>query len=349
MSAVSPPLGHEEVVRGLWRATDLGRLPHALLFEGPAGVGKFRAAQWFVQGLFCDTRAGDAGPCGACGPCRRFAARSHPDLYVLDPLELELESIPVGAIVQRDDGNEPVCDFLSLRAMEGGMRAVLVREFERANTQAQNALLKTLEEPGESTLLLLESSRPDLLLETVRSRCVTVRFEGLSAAEARQVLAAHGVSGPSAESLARWAEGSPGRALALEREGAAGLRALLAQVLGGGLDPLEATGSLLELPGEFSGKTPAAQVRMRVRAALDLCAAVLRDGLRHCAGVAAEELPHGDLVEAQHEPEAFWRGALRQVVALRGEVELNLPPEGILDRALLALGAARSADPRARR
>jgi DNA polymerase III delta' subunit len=345
VSAISPPLGHDDVVHGLWRAADLGRLPHALLLEGVAGIGKFRAALWLVQGLFCDARGMGEGPCGRCGPCRRVAARSHPDLFVLDPLELELESIPIGAIVEREDDHDPVCNFLALRAMEGGLRAVVVREFERANVQAQNALLKTLEEPGASTLLLLETSRADLLLDTVRSRCVNVRFEGLSPEQTREILSTHGLTGQRAETLARWAGGSPGRALALERGGAVEMRELLGEVLSGKCDPFEATERLLELPGEFGGKTPTAQVRGRVRAALDLCSAILRDGLRSCAGVGCAELPHGDLVLAHPRSEAFWRGAQQLVVALRGEVELNLPPEGLLDRALLVLGSSRSVAP----
>lgn len=345
MSVAEAPLGHAEVVRGLWRARGRGRLPHALLFEGPAGVGKFRAALWFAQGLFCATWAetGGAddwpGPCGACGPCKRFRTGGHPDAFVLDPLEHELETIPIAAITERDDGKwqgDSVCEFLALRPAEGGMRVVVVREFERANDAAQNALLKTLEEPGESTLLVLESSRPDLLLETVRSRCVTVRFGALDAEDARDVLRAAGsanVRGP----LVAWAEGSPGRALLLERQGALAVRAVVADLLHGRLDPLAATRKVLELDGEFPGRTPTAQVRARTRAALDLLLAVLRDGVRLAAGVPAERLPHGDLAALALGRASAWTASLERVVALRGEVELNLSPESLLDRAFLAL------------
>lgn len=347
MSAVEAPLGHADVVRGLWRARGRGRLPHALLFEGPGGVGKFRAAVWFAQGLFCEAWAGHdssdgedwAGPCGTCGPCKRFQSGSHPDVFVLDPLEHELETIPIAAITEREDGKwqgDSVCEFLSLRPAEGGMRVVIVREFERANDSAQNALLKTLEEPGDATLLVLESSRPDLLLETVRSRCVTVRFGPLQPDEARDVLRAAGsanVRGP----LVAWAEGSPGRALALERAGALAVRAVFADLLHGRLDPLAATRRVLELAGEFTGKTPTAQMRERTRAALDLLLAVLRDGVCHASGVPAADLAHGDLAGLALGRTAAWTAALERVVALRGEVELNLSPESLLDRAFLAL------------
>lgn len=339
MSAVEAPLGHREVIEGLWRARRLGRLPHALLFEGPAGIGKFLAARWFAQGLYCADleEPSWSEPCGQCGGCKRFAAGTHPDFYLLDPLAEELESIPVGRIAARDGAADSVCDFYALRSMEGGARIVLIREFERANTQAQNALLKTLEEPGESALLILESARPDLLLETVRSRCVTVRFEALNQVDSAQVLSRRGQLGAEVDQLVAWAGGSPGKALDLAQEGAGEVRAIIAAFLRGERDALEASQAVLEAPGEFGGKTPTAQTRARTRAALDLLCAVLRDGLHHNAGVNSEDLSHGDLAGLAVGEELAWGRALEEVVALRGEVELNLSPLGVLDRAFLAL------------
>ena len=79
----APLLGaHEEVLEGLWRAAGAGRLPHALLFEGPQGIGKFAAARRLAQGLFC--RGGPARPCGRCDTCKKAASDNHLDLFVLD-------------------------------------------------------------------------------------------------------------------------------------------------------------------------------------------------------------------------------------------------------------------------
>ena len=295
MSAVEIPIGHREVIEGLWRAQDRGRLSHALLFEGPAGIGKFQAARWFAQGLYCAGRGSEGwdGPCGTCGACKRFAARTHPDVYVLDPLEQEMESIKVAAVAERGTGEDSVCGFFRLRAMEGGGRTVIVREFERAEISAQNALLKTLEEPGQGALLILETSRADLLLETIRSRCVTVRFGALSNADCTRVLESQGSAGTAAESLVRWASGSPGRALAMAKESAEEVRGLFEQVLNGSLDPYQATGLVLQASGEFGGATPTAQLRTRTRAALDLLLAVLRDGMRALQGVDPAQLAQG--------------------------------------------------------
>ncbi|MFT7485853.1 MAG: DNA polymerase III delta' subunit [Candidatus Paceibacteria bacterium] len=338
MSEIFEPLGHRPLIEGLWQALERGRLPHALLFEGPPGIGKFLAARWFAQGLHCAKRTANqgewSGPCGTCGGCKRFAAGSHPDVYELDPAAEEMESIPVKAIAERERGVPTVCGFFALRAMEGGMRTVIVREFERAEVAAQNALLKTLEEPGQGALLILESSRPDLLLETIRSRCVTVRFEALSASDCSQVLRNNGDVDPR---LIPWAQGSPGRALDLAREGAIEVRAILAQVLRGELDPLLATPQAQDARGDFAGKTPSAQGRARARAALDLLLAILRDGVRYLAGADPAQLAHGDLASLAEGNGVVWENALQQVMALRGEVELNLSTEGILDRALLTL------------
>jgi len=334
------PLGHAEAVERLWGALAHGRLPHALLFEGPAGIGKYRAAQWFVQGVFCER--GPAPACGECGPCKRVRAGSHPDLHVLDPLERELETIPVSRISERDGSEGSIESFLSLRPAEGGWRVVLIREFERANVPAQNALLKTLEEPGNASLLILETSRRDLLLDTVRSRCVSVTLQPPEPELGAKVLAEHGITGPRAETLVRWSGGSPGGALALEREGAEEAREVLRGVLSGALDPLEGARRLAETEGEFVGKTPAAQARARARGALDLTLAVLRDALRGRAGGVPGELAHGDLVGLARPGGTAIAASLAELLSLRGEVELNISPESILDRAMLALGRAGS-------
>lgn len=340
MSGVDVAIGHRAVIEGLWRAQDRGRLAHALLFEGPAGIGKFRAAQWFAQGLYCETRGGASdwdGPCGNCGGCKRFLSGSHADVYVLDPIELEMESIKVAAIAERGSGEDSVCGFFRLRAMEGGVRTVIVREFERAEISAQNALLKTLEEPGEGALLILETSRADLLLETIRSRCVTVRFNSLSDEDCAQVLAHQGSAGTAAEPLVGWAGGSPGRAMAMASEAAPEVRAILERMLRDELDPYQATALVLQAPGEFAGKTPTAQLRARTRAAVDLYLAVLRDGMRALQGVDPAQLAHGDLAPLALNQGTAWARAMDVLVALRGEVELNLSPEGVLDRAFLAM------------
>ena len=157
-------LGHADLLAGLGRAARAQRLPHALLFAGPRGVGKFRAARRLANALLCAAPGAlEMGPCGACGPCKRVRAGSHPDLFVIDLLELPADErpdvIPIGRFVRREGAEAwdgpTVDEFLALRAAEGGWRVVLVREMERANVSAQNSILKMLEEPGERVLWVL--------------------------------------------------------------------------------------------------------------------------------------------------------------------------------------------------
>ncbi len=345
---VEEPRGHAETVRGLWRAAARGRLPHACLFEGPAGIGKFLSAQWLAQGLLCVQ--GPGAPCGTCGPCRRVLSggetSNHPDFLRIDPVLEGTETIKLARIAERDGGGESAESFLRLRALEGGWRVVLVREAERMQVAAQNALLKTLEEPSAHTLIVLECSRSEALLPTIRSRCVRVRFEPLAADDARAVIAAHGLAGglaggpeaADAERLARWSGGSPGAALRLASEGALALRPLLAAVLAGEREPLAASRALWELPGSFAGETPSAQARARARAALDLALRLVRDRMAAALGAAPDTLRHGDLETAAPAAQGPAGAALLEsLLAAREDVDRNLAPEAVLDRALLRM------------
>jgi DNA polymerase-3 subunit delta' len=337
------PLTHDGVVEGLWRAARGGRLPHALSFEGRRGTGRFLAAEWLAAGLLCD--AGPGAPCGACGPCKRVASDNHADLFVLDAQALGAELIPVDAIVRREGGKwpaEPIEDFLRLRALESPWRLVLVREAERMNTSAQNALLKTLEEPAPGTLLLLETSRPDRLLATIRSRCVRVRFADLPAAEATRVLLDHGLEPTGAERLARWSGGAPGEALGLAARGGEEMAQLLLDALRGAVRPLVASRGLFELEGKFVGERPTQRARDRVRTVVELALGLAGDLLRCTVGVPPSVVGFGAELEAayagQWPPETAVAAMIDALLAVRVDVDRNVTPEALLDRTALSLG-----------
>src|SRR5688572_10103707 len=95
------PIGHGEVLEGLWKSAATQRLAHAFGFFGPPGVGKFLAAERLVLGLVCAT--GPGAPCLVCGPCKRALSGSHPDVLVLDPVEQEVEEIYMSWITPRDE------------------------------------------------------------------------------------------------------------------------------------------------------------------------------------------------------------------------------------------------------
>jgi len=337
-------LGHGALLEGLFRAARAGRLAHALLFHGPEGVGKFLAARALAAGLLCER--GPAPACGSCGACRWMAAGSHADLFVLDALEEGEEQILVERVRAggESDQGATLGDFLALRAREGGWRVVLVRDAQRLTNSAQNSLLKTLEEPGERVLIVLETARLDLLLPTTLSRCVRVAFGPLAPADARTVLARHGLAGAQAERLARWAHGSPGRALRLQRENAPRQLELACAVARGELGTGAALEELLELEGEFTGSTDAALLRARARSFLEQALDLALDAERAAAGIPAAELAHGErAAELAAAPAALRERRLAELAAARQDVERNLAGEALLERALLALRGPRRA------
>jgi DNA polymerase-3 subunit delta' len=141
------------------------RLPHALLINGPLGIGKRELARGLSRYLLCQTPTG-AAACGACRSCVLFDSGGHPDLFHLTPDE---PGKPVKVQQVRD-----LTGFLHSTAQQGGYRLVILEPAEAMNASAANALLKTLEEPGRDTILLLVTHRLGQVMPTIRSRCQRV-------------------------------------------------------------------------------------------------------------------------------------------------------------------------------
>jgi DNA polymerase III subunit delta' len=336
------PRGHASTIENLWGLAREGRLPHGLFFHGPAGIGKFAAMEWLARGLLCDVGPGQ--PCGKCGPCKRLAVGSHPDILRLDPVAEDQEELTIHFIAQRDERPESaykgtcVEEFLSLRAGEGGWRVVLLRETERMNESAQNAFLKTLEEPSSNVLLAMECGRPGALLETVRSRVVEVGMSALGEGDTRAILAEHGIEVDEVTQLARMGEGSPGRALDLHKHGALLAMESMAAAFRGDRPPAVLRTELFEIDGKFSGRTATAQKRSRVTEWLDLLIGILRDHERFLAGFPTDRLPLGTWASAiPAVAESLRRVRLDHVLQARQDVGLNLAPETLLERALTSV------------
>ena len=208
-------LGQERAKLLLAAAFAPERLGHAYLFTGPDGVGKTLLAQEAAQALLC--RGDGARPCGACQDCRLFAHDSHPDFLLLEP-EGDSRVIKIDKI--RD-----LIHTLSLMPVQGDRRVAILRDADALNEEAANALLKTLEEPPASALLILTSSRPRALLPTLRSRCQEIRFEPLSAEHLRAILDDRpGLDEEDVAAAVRLAGGSADRALQLIESGCLEIR-----------------------------------------------------------------------------------------------------------------------------
>ncbi|MDJ0739014.1 MAG: DNA polymerase III subunit delta' [Gammaproteobacteria bacterium] len=169
MTAASAQLPwHAEPWRRLQDGRRSGRLPHALLLAGPAGLGKSVFAARLARALVCPSPGGGGDACDACAACRQSAAGSHPDLLQVVP-EAPGKAIRIDAIRQ-------VTAKSVLAAQQDGYRVIVIDPADAMNRAAANALLKTLEEPTPRTLLLLVSSQPERLPATIRSRCQAVVF-----------------------------------------------------------------------------------------------------------------------------------------------------------------------------
>jgi DNA polymerase-3 subunit delta' len=283
-------LGQPLAVRLLEAALRQGRLAPAYLFSGPEGVGRRLAALRFLEGVLATTDPGAAAssvsaPVPAAGPApvpaaagslrRRLQQGNHPDLLWVEPTyshqgrlvplsQAESEGVPRRTAPQlRLEQVREVTAFLTRRPVEGGRCLVVLDGAEAMAEAAANALLKTLEEPGEGLLILI-CAAPEQLLSTIRSRCQTIPFRRLAPALVDQVLGSLAESGaprpegagdsagdepgpvlgqpiaPDPAELAELAAGSPGGLLQHRRQWRALPEGLASRLLAFGADPIEA-------------------------------------------------------------------------------------------------------------
>src|SRR5512133_886835 len=199
----SEVIAQERALSSLRSALRRGTLHHAYLFGGPEGVGKARVARLLAQAANCDGgQPGPGGyredPCGVCAACHKIEKGIHPDGTVLAEERVMVKAGRWEAKSGRSPSKDIVVDQvrdlvdhrLSLRRFEGRRRFVVIDPADALNPQAQNALLKTLEEPPDDTTLVLVASSPDALLPTIRSRCARLAFAPLPDRLVQEKLAA---------------------------------------------------------------------------------------------------------------------------------------------------------------
>lgn len=176
------------------RQRQQGRLAHALLFQGPAGTGKKHFAHELANTMLCRQAANSGTACGLCESCKLIKAGTHPDLRQLKPTPPATSTSKNPVLSIKIDALRDMYRALSETSQFGGYRIVVIEDADKMPVQAANSLLKTLEEPGSDTLLILVSSHPHHLPVTIRSRCQTIRFQVPEAATAIEWLAESGVN-----------------------------------------------------------------------------------------------------------------------------------------------------------
>jgi DNA polymerase III subunit delta' len=327
-------VGHVRLIDLLSRSVAGGTLPPSLLFAGPAGIGKRLTALAVAQGLNCTNpvvsrqssvvspQSPVASPqssvdaCGVCAACTRIARGVHPDVLFVAPGDS-------GAI--KIDQVRDIVDRARYRPFEGRRRVVVIDDADALVQPAQNALLKTLEEPTPSSVFILVTARPDMLLPTVISRCPQLRFRPLPAADIATALMARGRNETEARAVAAAADGSLGQALQASADELVESRDLAQRVLTQAAaqnDPARRIDAAKELVAKPpSGVSERDQLAIHLRA----MAVLLRDVEVLATGADDRALANADVRPALEKLTTTYRG------------ERGTRAFAAVDRALFAL------------
>ena len=338
-------VGQDVVLRALRRAIERERLPHALLFTGPPGVGKATTALLLAQALNCPV-AGPVDSCGECVSCSKIARGIHPDLLWIGPTP---RAIKIGQITPRSQSSIPAAEtatvFVGYTPYEGQKKVIVIRNASAMSPEAQNALLKTLEEPPPSSILILTTSTPGSLLPTVVSRCQTLRFSPVGQETVQEYLEQQ-LQLPAQEARLRAAlmPGSIGGAMALDLDAYTTLLETVVEALrssqnGGGGVVVAAE----SLASSGHGETATQRAAGVLRIGRD----VLRDLLVVTTGAAGTTLVNPD----QREAWAAWGREVSSEGVVEALQAINIGIERLttgiqpnikmaLERTLLEVGSA---------
>jgi len=314
-------VGHTRQLESLRAALVGGRLHHAYLFLGPEGIGKQTIAMALAQAIHC--AAGNGDFCGSCDACVRIQSGNHPDVRLVGLLEKKKE-IVIDQVRQLERE-------LAYRSFSGKPKMAIIDPATLLNAPAQNALLKTLEEPPEQSILVLIASSGGPLLPTVRSRCLSLTFGPLPRDAVAEALIARGKAPDEATLLAALSIGSLGAAMMIESEGWLEKRRNWGEIIGA-----------LE-PGDYRGAMAAAETiagdRVETLKFLEWAGSWYRDLMVYAVTRDADKLANPDLIERIETLSAktpfdrlLW--LFSQIGEAAGQVQRNVNRRMIIEKLL---------------
>ena len=196
-------IGHDDIIRHLKNAIETGKVSHSYIFTGEPGSGKKLLAGTFAAALQCES--GESEPCMTCDSCKKVIGKNHPDIITVTHEKPGSISI--------DEVREQVVHDVDIKPYCSPYKIYIIPDAEMMTVQAQNALLKTIEEPPEYAVILLLTSNIDSLLPTIRSRCVRLDLKVVDDGLVKKYLMEHlQVPDYQAEIDASYAQGSIGKA-----------------------------------------------------------------------------------------------------------------------------------------
>lgn len=339
--------GNERVKKLLRRMLGSGRVPGALLFTGEEGVGKKLFALEIAKALNCRTPQG-VEACGSCPPCVRISRLNFPQSLEAEDWKkiIWTDHGDVGMVVApkrvlQVDQMRDIEREANFRPFEGRARVFLVDDADKLNEQSANALLKSLEEPPPTSHIILITSRPAMLLPTIRSRCQAIRFSPLTTSEIEQHLLKNKLADPAEAALrARAGNGSIGRALAGDLESFKERRDAMLEVL----TALAITGDhsrLLRLAEEMNE----AKHKDEYEFGLELLETLIRDALMISFGINPERIINEDVLpqlrkiseRINSRSATSW---ISQIEEIREQLVVNINRKPATDALFLSMAAS---------
>lgn len=204
MAGFNEIVGHEQIVEHLKNAISMGKVSHAYIINGPEASGKMMIAEAFAKELQCE----EGNSCGKCKSCRQTDDHNQPDIIYVTHEKPNIISV--------DDIRTQINNDIAIKPYSSKYKIYIVDEAQKMNQQAQNAILKTIEEPPEYAVILLLTTNADSFLQTIRSRCITLDLKSVKDEVIRKYLMTEKkIPDYQADICTAFAQGVVGKAIAL--------------------------------------------------------------------------------------------------------------------------------------